>query len=321
MNNVKYFICPMSKNIVDSILELESDKIGMAVTRRQIDFNGGYVNNWSTTEFFKYVRNKSEYGKNIIIERDHGGPNQGTFNDDGVASFDDDSQYFEIFHIDPWKKYKKIDDGIRATEESIRAIRKNNPRARFEIGTEQDIKKMSVYDIRRIMCTLIYNLDCYEFDAIDYIVTQSGESIDLMNKTNKGKFNKKRFEEMMAICAFYDKKSKEHNGDFLKNEDYEYRFNNGLFSINIGPELAMIETGIYLDYMTKSEIDQFYEICLLSGKWERWINGDYKNLTKRKLIEICGHYNYGKIGLPPVDDIVRATIKNKLTSLIQIIEK
>ena len=44
----KYYICPMSKNIVDAVLELNDSRFGLLPTRRQIDFNNGYVNGWNT---------------------------------------------------------------------------------------------------------------------------------------------------------------------------------------------------------------------------------------------------------------------------------
>ena len=99
MKTPKYFICSMSKQIVDSVLELQSDRFGLLPTRRQIDFDGGYVNMWDTTSFHKYVRSKSD----IVLERDHCGPNQGKIEDDGLLSYINDAKYFDIIHIDPWK--------------------------------------------------------------------------------------------------------------------------------------------------------------------------------------------------------------------------
>ena len=52
---------PMSLNCVDSVLELSNEynaPIILIASRRQIDseqFNGGYVNNWTTSEFTKYI--------------------------------------------------------------------------------------------------------------------------------------------------------------------------------------------------------------------------------------------------------------------------
>ena len=83
MNTVKFFICPMSKNIVDSVIELNSSYLCLLPTRRQIYFNGGYVNSWTTKDFSNYVKSKNQ---NIILERDHSGANQGTNEDNGNYS-------------------------------------------------------------------------------------------------------------------------------------------------------------------------------------------------------------------------------------------
>ena len=58
MDKIKYFIGPMSKNIVDAIVEFSATTgniIGLIPSRRQIEWDGGYVNNWTTEEFSKYV--------------------------------------------------------------------------------------------------------------------------------------------------------------------------------------------------------------------------------------------------------------------------
>ena len=88
----------MSKNIVDSIIVF-GDVFGFIPSRRQVDYNGGYVNGWTTEEFSKYIDGRT------IIERDHAGAGQGYVDDDGYESLKDDCQYVDIIHIDPWKKY------------------------------------------------------------------------------------------------------------------------------------------------------------------------------------------------------------------------
>ncbi len=80
----KYYICPMSKNIVDSVLELNDPIFGLLPTRRQIDYDGGYVNSWDTKSFYKYVR---DINPNIVLERDHAGPMQGVQQDIGYELF------------------------------------------------------------------------------------------------------------------------------------------------------------------------------------------------------------------------------------------
>ena len=59
--NTLLCIGPMSVNCVDASIELANEyntPLMLIASRRQIDsidFGGGYVNNWSTEEFAKYV--------------------------------------------------------------------------------------------------------------------------------------------------------------------------------------------------------------------------------------------------------------------------
>ena len=96
---IEFCIGPMSKNIVDSIIDYVNDKnIKMILipSRRQVEYDGGYVNNWTTEELCSYVRNKTN---NIYIQRDHGGPGQGTNMDDGLESFKEDAKLLDIIHL------------------------------------------------------------------------------------------------------------------------------------------------------------------------------------------------------------------------------
>jgi hypothetical protein len=312
MKNPKYFICPMSKNIVDSIIELNSELFGLIPTRRQIDFDGGYVNNWDTKSFYEYVKSKS----NILVQRDHAGPNQGKTEDDGMDSFKVDSKYFDIIHIDPWKTYNDgWTEGAKKTLESIQILSKLNPKLRYEICTEESIKYLSSSDILNILRYLKSNLDIEVFEKIEYVVIQSGVGLDLANMKNTGTYNKERLKEMVDMVHSFGKKTKEHNGDYLSNTELELRFDNNVDGINIGPEIAQVETMTYLEHMTKEEIDQFYEICFSSKKWEKWVGKNFDFTDKKLLIKVCGHYCFDLFSLPKIDDIIKEKLKNKLLSL------
>ena len=124
LNDIKFFIGPMSKNIVDTILEftmIEDYKIGIIPSRRQIDYNYGYVNNWTTTTFANYISSNWTNRKNIILERDHGGIGQGNNYDNGTLSFYNDAFCCNIIHIDPWYNYKH--DTQRALDETVDNIK------------------------------------------------------------------------------------------------------------------------------------------------------------------------------------------------------
>ena len=65
---------PMSKNCVDAALDLSKESIlpiMLISSRRQIDYNSGYVNNWDTKNYSDYIINSKA---NVILARDHGGP-------------------------------------------------------------------------------------------------------------------------------------------------------------------------------------------------------------------------------------------------------
>ncbi len=302
----------MSKNIVDSVLELENPAFGLLPTRRQIDWNGGYVNGWNTESFYKYVK---DINPNIILERDHSGPMQGAENDNGYITHTHDANYFDIIHLDPWKYTQNHILGIKETVDSIKYIHYLNPNVKFEILTEEAIKPFSDNELIDIMQYLIKNLSKEEYDSIVYIVIQSGVGLDLVNKVNTGIFDLNKLKIQSLLFKSFGKQIKEHNGDYLQTPELQIRFQNGLNSINIGPEIAQIETMTYLKHMTEIQIDEFYKICLDSKKWERWISDDFDFSDKKKLIEVCGHYCFNLYDMPKVDDIVKKNIKNKLKFL------
>ena len=101
MMKPKIFIGPMSRNIVDASIEWcneTSNPLGLIPSRRQVEYNGGYVNSWTTKDFSKYIKSKTN---KILLVRDHGGPNQGDSPDDGLNSLKEDqnSEYVNIDKI------------------------------------------------------------------------------------------------------------------------------------------------------------------------------------------------------------------------------
>ena len=113
--DIKYFIGPMSKNIVDAIVEFcanTGNTIGLIPSRRQVEWDGGYVNNWTTEEFSNYVIT-------LPLQRDHSGPGQGNNDDDGYESLAYDAKHLQLIHIDPWKKYPDFAEGLKWTANMI----------------------------------------------------------------------------------------------------------------------------------------------------------------------------------------------------------
>jgi len=316
MNKFKFYIGPMSKNVVDAVIEFteETDnKIGFIPSRRQVEYNGGYVNNWTTEEFSDYVDGR------VPIERDHGGAGQGYKDDDVYKSFRYDCENFDIIHIDPWKAYPNFDDGLKETLATINYIHNMNPNTLFEVGTEEAIRKFTPDELDK----LLEELSHFEFfENIKYAVVQSGVGLDLGKRVNTGNFDLDRLKDFIRVCKRWGKLSKEHNGDYLTNEDVKVRFEAGLDSLNIAPEFGQLETLCYLEHMG-DDIEDYYKICYDSKRWEKWVDDDFvPEDNKEELIKICGHYVLSDKKFleikPNIDIIIKSKIKNKLGDLFNV---
>lgn len=345
-SNTKLYIGPMSKNIIDTIIEYSyshNKKIGLIPSRRQIENTGGYVNNWKTEEFNNYVNEKKINCKklkpntyehdlnNIVLERDHGGPGQGLFMDDGLESLTEDCNYFDIIHIDPWKSVTTFEDGCCKTFELIKYCYLLNPNIYFEISTEEAIRPFTIQELDFLIIYIKERLDATIFNRIIYLVIQSGTA--LKEGENIGCYNDECLIKMIALSKKYNLLSKEHNGDWISNTDLENKFKLGLDAINIAPEFGMIETKVILSQIDKQKrtdlFELFYNICYKSNKWVKWVSSDFipfKN--KRKLIEICGHYVFSndefktikmELGDSKMDSIVKKAIEGKLDELYKLV--
>ena len=289
--NPKIFIGPMTKNVVDAIITFcnrTGHNIGLIPSRRQIEWNGGYVNNWTTNTFTQYVKRKTD---NIILQRDHSGPGQGQAIDSGYTSLIDDCKYLDLIHIDPWKQYPNYADGLAWTADMIKVCNAINPKLKYEIATEESIRRFEVEDLNKLIIDLNIELGAQLFSKIKYLVIQSGTA--LKGNTQTGLYDKNRLIEMVSLAKKYNLLTKEHNGDYIPTSIIKEKFNLGLDAINIAPEFGLIETQTYLDHIEKdSELfNQYWKICYDSNKWVKWVNDAFDPIEqKEELIKICGHY-------------------------------
>ena len=319
----KYFIGPMSKNIVDTIIEFcneTNNTIGLIPSRRQIENTGGYVNSWTTKEFSEYIRSKTN---KILLIRDHSGPEQGQISDDGYESLNEDCKYLDVIHIDPWKKYSIFSEGLEETIKMIEYCYNQNSNIQYEIGTEEAIRQFESYELSDLVYQLKSRLNPKIFNQIKYLVIQSGTSLKGTNQT--GNYDSTRLKEMIEVCKQNNLISKEHNGDYIPVPIIKEKFNLGLDSINIAPEFGLIETQTYLDFIKDDIIfNKYWKICYDSKKWIKWVNSDFDpHLNKKELIKICGHYVLSnpifldkiKNKFPNIDQQIKNNIKNKLNEL------
>lgn len=315
---------PMSKNFVDTCIEYTSKKnfpFMLIASRRQIDaeeFGGGYVNNWSTESFSKYVRKKS---KKIILCRDHGGPYQGTYTSNKESlikeemknakiSFKADiDNNFEIIHLDPSlnlgkNSFKKsIDRLFELYDYCWSYAKKTNKKIAFEIGTEE--QNGSTNSPEELELTLELTKKFCQKNKIEmptFVVVQSGTLVKEM--TNVGTFDLPfRIEnqlpaeisipQMIKICDKYKVMMKAHNCDYLSNTALQYHPRLGIHAVNIAPEFGVIESKSFSQIMKNNNLtnlsDRFLDLSYKSNKWNKWMKRNSLATKKEKSL-ISGHY-------------------------------
>lgn len=318
----KYYIGPMSKNVVDCVIEhSQLHPIGFIPSRRQVDFCGGYVNNWTTESFTEYVRDRSS---SVFLCRDHGGENQGQEIDDGLESFSEDNSYFDLIHVDPFRVSTSILDAAERTTSIIKSLWENNKSTMYEVGTEEAIYKYQPEELKWFLQYLKMGLGD-AFNQIKYAVVQSGTGLDLSTRTNTGNFSKRRLKNFIKIVKQFGLLSKEHNGDYLTDSfDVQLRFECGLDAINIAPEFGQIESEYYLEHCSKDKelFETLYQLCYNSGKWKKWIK-NVERVSKKQLIITCCHYILSTkdfheqivSNCPDADSVIRKRINSKLKLL------
>jgi hypothetical protein len=319
----KYYIGPMSKNVVDCVIKHgQLHHVGLIPSRRQVDYFGGYVNNWDNEFFTYYLKSKNPH---VLICRDHGGAKQGQIDDDGLQSLESDCNFFDLIHLDPFRDCNTIGEAAQKTVEYINYCYSKNPHILYEVGTEQAIFKYEPKDLKEFLNYLKLNLNPKKFYNIKYAVVQSGTGLDLSTRTNIGTFNKSRLVNFVDVVKSFGLFSKEHNGDYLSESfDVETRFSAGLDAINIAPEFGQIESEYYLEECKKDSklFEVLYEICYNSGKWKKWIP-EISRVSKEQIIITCCHYILSnkefiqkiKSNFPNSDKIIKKRISSKLKLL------
>lgn len=315
---MRFFLGPMSKNVVDVVLEIaaESDKEWTFIpSRRQIECTGGYVNNWTTKAFSEYINAANL--TNVLIERDHGGPGQGLEDDNGFESLSEDLKYFNIIHIDPWKKYPLYEDALAWTIKMIQFCCAQNDTVLFEVGTEEGIRPISTSELKRFLIDLESAVTSEQFRRIKYVVIQCGTK--LLEKSNTGDFDADKLKEMLAIVNRFGFIAKEHNGDWVSKETVIQKEVLGLQNLNIAPQLGELETRVCLHAFKENPVhyEKFFQICHSSGKWKKWVSSKFDPYDdKDLLILICGHYVFSnpefieiKKEYQNLDTIIQSTIR------------
>lgn len=332
----KIYIGPMSINIVDVIIRINAQEfpVGLIPSRRQVEWDGGYVNDWTTTTFSDYVRKRHS---SLLLCRDHAGPSQGDSAlltpDDGLKSLSIDCDNFDIIHLDPWKICESLGDGIDYTIDLLNFCHEKNPKVQYEIGTEEAIFPMTPEDLDHFIYEVKDGVADCVFSKVIYAVIQSGTR--LQQGRNIGSYDASRLDRMIEVVRSHGLMSKEHNGDWITNEEIEDKFQRGLDAINIAPEFGQLESEAYISVLSKDPtlMEEMFWGCYRSDKWRKWVPECYEPVSpqhkilvpKDELIRICGHYIFSsplceliRAKYPQINDAAKEKISNRLMELHQL---
>jgi len=335
MNRIKEFIkekqCtllgigPMSKNCVDVVIELvNSHKIPIMLiaSRRQIEsaeLGGGYVNNWTTEEFSKYIE-KNDKNQNIILCRDHGGPYQNENENKENLSFDevmdnakksfsvDIQSNFQIIHIDPTENLvsdltqdEMLNRIYDLYEFCYLTAEKFNKKIFVEISLgKEDGGISSVSEIEYGVKKIKEFCNKNKLPLPLFMVVKTGNhvletrNIGILEDIVDGKgLEEGEIKKMIKFCNEEEIMIKEHNGDYLAEHALRYHPKIGIHGINVAPEFGVIETKAILTWLEQNNLyemeKKFIDIAYNSKKWEKWMMPNSKTTKKDKAI-IAGHY-------------------------------
>lgn len=320
-------IGPMSKNCVDVTIELAnyySVPTMLIASRRQIEcseLGGGYVENWTTEKFCKYVR-KNDVGNKIILARDHGGPWQHPKEikeklslKEAMASAKksflvDISSGMDMIHIDPSVDIfgtPTIDETLERVFELYKfcheTSKKLNRSLIYEIGTEEQTSDLhQIENLEYLINRITHFSNSNNIPMPTFIVSQTGTKV--METQNIGDFEKNnllglqeeqkiKLSQLVEICNQNGIWLKEHNADYLSDNNLEIHPQLGIHSINIAPELGVIETRAFVRLLKENSLfdhyDRFIKLSYASMKWEKWmLPKSTASFSERAIIS--GHY-------------------------------
>jgi len=291
---------PMSLEVINSLNYFSKKykkKIMLICSRNQIEtekLGGGYVNNFSTSDFANFVKTKKN--NLLIMSRDHCGPFKRDSKkqnklfkeiDDCKTSLKDDIlNDFKILHIDTSEcgsaKYEIAHELITFCND---VAEKNKKKIYFEFGAEDhgvltNFKKFTK-DVRFFS----------KFPNRQFIVCQTGSLVKSVFQV--GQFDIESVKIMKKIAQDNGILLKEHNCDYLSLEQIQLRRLYGINAINIAPEFGTIQSNLTFNLSKQlgldKEIYKFKNYVLRKKKWEKWNYNDENNLIK---FYSAGHYHF-----------------------------
>ena len=339
---------PMSKNCVDAALDLSKESIlpiMLISSRRQIDYNSGYVNNWDTKNYSEYIINSKA---NVILARDHGGPWQSDKDikekydyqqamQSAKYSFEVDiDSGFQFLHIDPCIDIQQnlnintiLDRLFELYEHCWEYAQLNKKEIYFEVGTEEQKEGFNTEDdIKFVLDEITKFCQKKNIPKPFYVVVQTGTKV--METRNIGEFDSELKDEELIkainsklnrikkICDSYGVFIKEHNADYLSDRTLLIHPKSGIHAANVAPEFGVVETRAFCKILKENNLqnllENFLEISYNSKKWEKWVLNKDK-LSDKECAIISGHYVFSSQSFQQIKDNAKKILSTKMIDL------
>lgn len=349
---------PMSVNCVDAVIDLANEHeipLMLIASRRQIDseeFGGGYVNNWTTADFARYVIDRDKKGK-VLLARDHGGPWQNSKEkeaglglrramESAKASYRADlSAGFQILHIDPSVDIhgqpdidEVLDRVFDLYEFCWSEAQKLHQEVIFEIGTEEQSGSTNSQE------ELDYTLNAitkfcakHRIPPPTFVVIQCGTRV--METRNVGSFDSPirvldeipaeiQLPKMIEICNRYGIFMKEHNTDYLSDSALQWHPRLGIHAANVAPEFGVAETRALLGVLESNGLtghaDRFLQVAYNSNKWDKWMLKN-TDASDRDRAVIAGHYVFSSPECKEIKSQAASVLQGKGIDLEQYLKQ
>jgi D-tagatose-1,6-bisphosphate aldolase subunit GatZ/KbaZ len=292
MKNIgKLGIGPMSKEVVEAAFcysQEQNEPLMLIATKNQVDYDGGYVNNWTTKAYMDYVKQlKQKYPKaKISVCRDHLGP--GFKNDDlsdVYKTIDADIEYgFDLIHVDYCHYKGSRQQLLEESKKAIEYILKKRPEMLLEVGTDENTGAF-LEDVSRIGEDMEF---FSKIAPLQFFVVQTGTIVKEVNQA--GSFNQKFIEKIKPLADKYNVGIKEHNCDYIEAQNLKER-KSLVAAVNVAPQFGVVQTALTLQKAFTYGIDpaEFLKAAYQSGKWQKWLHKSNEH-NKFLCSLIAGHY-------------------------------
>ena len=289
MKQFKLGFGPMSKEITEILAKHTKDNyypLMIIASRNQVDYVTGYV--CTTSELAEQV--KQYKNPNLLLCRDHCGPyfsdlDRGLTIEDAIDRCKktiaaDIASGFDLIHID----VSRIKNNqLHYAKELIEYALSLNPDIKLEFGSEDNTGIDITSSLARIDIQLGF-LNPYKKNVV-FFVTQTGS---LTKDGQAGSFDIERnraIGEQIRAAGFM---FKEHNADYFTAEDIQQRIDAGVDSLNIAPQLGVIQTTLLKEFAPADLWATFADLVYNQDYWKRWVP---EGVTDKDVaVNVSGHY-------------------------------